>query len=178
MASVMVVPPKSPGPRGSGDRLLQFPRLGKLAIQFGEQPLHLLLKRLIDQLADGRLLGLALEIRPPGLLWYPEDVFGPIFVGVFGIDSLLWRPGAAGASPRTSRRCISGRSVPGRRACTPPHPCRLVSLSAASHSLASNPRFAPLPLPLRLLATFLLPISTDSVSASGVTIFPSSTAAF
>ena len=45
--------------------------------------------RLIDQLADGRLLGLVLEMRPAGLLRHPEDVFGPVFVGVFGIGPFV-----------------------------------------------------------------------------------------
>ena len=45
--------------------------------------------RIIHHLADGRLLGLALEMRPPGLLRHPEDVLGPVFVGVFGIGPLV-----------------------------------------------------------------------------------------
>ena len=45
--------------------------------------------RLIDELADCRLLGLALEMRPPGLLRHPEDVLGPVFVGIFGVGPLV-----------------------------------------------------------------------------------------
>ena len=40
--------------------------------------------RLVDQLADGGLLGVGLKMRPARLLRHPEDVFGEIFVGVFG----------------------------------------------------------------------------------------------
>ena len=36
--------------------------------------------RLVDQLADGGLLGVRLKVRPAGLLRHPEDVLGEIFV--------------------------------------------------------------------------------------------------
>ena len=41
------------------------------------------------QLADGRLLGLALEMRPAGFLRHPEDVFGAVFVGIFGVGPFV-----------------------------------------------------------------------------------------
>ena len=40
--------------------------------------------RVVDQLADGRLLGVGLQMRPARLLGHPEHVLGQIFVRVFG----------------------------------------------------------------------------------------------
>ena len=40
--------------------------------------------RVVDQLADGRLLGVGLQMRPARLLGHPEDVLGQVLVRVFG----------------------------------------------------------------------------------------------
>ena len=40
--------------------------------------------RVVDQLADGRLLGVGLQMRPARLLRHPEHVLGEILVRVFG----------------------------------------------------------------------------------------------
>ena len=40
--------------------------------------------RVVDQLADGRLLGVGLQMRPARLLGHPEHVLGEILVRVFG----------------------------------------------------------------------------------------------
>ena len=40
--------------------------------------------RLVDQLADGRLLGVGLQMRPARLLRHPEHVLGEVFVRVLG----------------------------------------------------------------------------------------------
>jgi hypothetical protein len=39
----------------------------------------------IDQLADARVLGAALELGPAGFEGYPEDIDGAVFIRVFGI---------------------------------------------------------------------------------------------
>lgn len=41
--------------------------------------------RVIDQLADRRLLGVGLELGPASFLRYPEHVFGDLFIAVFRI---------------------------------------------------------------------------------------------
>ena len=41
--------------------------------------------RLVDQLADGRLLGVVLQVLPASLRRHPEDVVRPVLVRVFGI---------------------------------------------------------------------------------------------
>ena len=43
--------------------------------------------RVVDDLADGRLLGAGLEMGPARFRWHPENVFGSVFVGVFGIGA-------------------------------------------------------------------------------------------
>ena len=43
--------------------------------------------RVIDDLADGRLLGAVLEISPARGGRHPEDVFGAVFVRIFGIGA-------------------------------------------------------------------------------------------
>ena len=45
--------------------------------------------RVVDQLADGRLLGVGLEVRPARLLRHPEHVLGEVFVRVFGSGGVL-----------------------------------------------------------------------------------------
>ena len=45
--------------------------------------------RLVDQLADGRLLGVGLEMRPARLLRHPEHVLGQILVRVLGGGGIL-----------------------------------------------------------------------------------------
>src|SRR5690606_6090494 len=50
--------------------------------------------RLVDQLADNRLLGVRLEMLPAGGLGYPENIVGAVFVlvlGPFGIVALELR---------------------------------------------------------------------------------------
>ncbi len=42
----------------------------------------------IEDLADGRLLGHGLEIRPARLFGHPEDVGSPVLVRVFGVGPL------------------------------------------------------------------------------------------
>ena len=104
--------------------------------------------RVVDDLADGRLLGLALQVRPAGLLRHPEDVLGAVFVGIFGVGPL--------ALSASSRWCISSkesemylRKISPRTTCLYSAASMLLRiLSAASQSLASNPRLAPLPLDL------------------------------
>jgi hypothetical protein len=39
--------------------------------------------RFVDQLADDGLLGAGLQVRPVGVGWYPDYVFGEVCVGVF-----------------------------------------------------------------------------------------------
>ena len=45
--------------------------------------------RVVDQFADGRLLGVGLEVRPAGILRNPEDVLGRVFVLVLGVGILI-----------------------------------------------------------------------------------------
>src|SRR5712691_2552380 len=52
---------------------------------------------IVDDLADGRLLGLALDMPPPGLLRDPEDVLGGVLVPVSSASASL-------SSLRTSYR--------------------------------------------------------------------------
>ena len=57
--------------------------LGQDAFQAGSRHLdrgH----RLVDQLADARLLGVGLKVRPARLLRHSEHVLGPILVEVIG----------------------------------------------------------------------------------------------
>ena len=44
--------------------------------------------RVVDERADGRLRGAGLEGRPAGLLGHPEDIRGPVLVGVLGVGAL------------------------------------------------------------------------------------------
>ncbi|GIV04128.1 MAG: hypothetical protein KatS3mg015_2958 [Fimbriimonadales bacterium] len=44
---------------------------------------------LIDDLADGGLLGVGLEVRPAGFLGHPEDVDSPVLVRVFRVGAAL-----------------------------------------------------------------------------------------
>ena len=46
--------------------------------------------RVIDDLADGRLLGAVLEIGPARRGWDPEDVFGAVLVRIFGISASVF----------------------------------------------------------------------------------------
>ena len=43
----------------------------------------------VNDLADGRLLGIGLEMRPARVGGHPEDVFGFVFVGVFGVCAFV-----------------------------------------------------------------------------------------
>ena len=45
--------------------------------------------RIVDDLADRRLLGAGLEMRPAGSFGHPEDVLRFVFVRVFGIRALV-----------------------------------------------------------------------------------------
>ena len=45
--------------------------------------------RLVDQLADARLLGVGLKVRPARLLRHPEHVLGQILVRVLGGGGVL-----------------------------------------------------------------------------------------
>ena len=45
--------------------------------------------RVVDQLADGRLLGVVLQMRPARFLGHPEHVLGQILVRVFGSGGVL-----------------------------------------------------------------------------------------
>ena len=102
--------------------------------------------RLIDQLADGGLLGLGLESRPSGPPSAPRRRLSP---GIRrGLRGRPLRPCSA-----TSFACISSKaSEMYFRKISPSTTCLysaasmlLRSLSAASQSFASNPRVAPLP---------------------------------
>ncbi len=42
----------------------------------------------VDDLADGRLPGFGFELGPARLFGHPEDVDGPVLVGIFGIRAL------------------------------------------------------------------------------------------
>ena len=44
---------------------------------------------IVDQLADRGLFGAILEFLPASFLGHPEDVFGPVFIGIFGIGTLI-----------------------------------------------------------------------------------------
>ena len=44
--------------------------------------------RVVDELADGGLPRLGLEMTPAGFRRHPEDVLGPVFVLVFGVGAL------------------------------------------------------------------------------------------
>ena len=62
--------------------------LGQHALEGGVVPLdgdH----GVVDDLADGGLLGVGLEVRPAGLLGHPEDVHGPVLVGVLRVGPLV-----------------------------------------------------------------------------------------
>ena len=43
--------------------------------------------RVVDELADGRLLGAGLQVRPAAPRRHPEDVLGAVLVRVFGIGA-------------------------------------------------------------------------------------------
>ena len=43
----------------------------------------------IEQLADGRVFGAALQVRPSGFGRHPEDVVGGVFVAVFGVGAFF-----------------------------------------------------------------------------------------
>ena len=60
--------------------------------------------RVVDQLADRRLLGVRLEVRPAGLLRHPEDVLGRVLVAVLGVGVLVGRELRRGV-PGRRRRC-------------------------------------------------------------------------
>ena len=45
--------------------------------------------RFVDQLADGGLLPIVLQMQPAGFLRHPEDVFGAVLVGVFGVGTFV-----------------------------------------------------------------------------------------
>jgi len=64
--------------RGSGVLLGQYP-LERRVVAL--DACH----RIVHQLSDRRLLGLCLQVRPPGFRWDPKDVPRAILIGVFGI---------------------------------------------------------------------------------------------
>jgi hypothetical protein len=64
-------------------RVYEFVILGQHALEAGVGLLDLG-HRIVDQLADGRLLGVVLQMRPACFLGHPEHVLGQILVGVFG----------------------------------------------------------------------------------------------
>ena len=101
----------------------------------------------VHDLADGRLLGAVLEMRPAGVRGHPEDVFGAVFVGIFGIRRLrirlCRRASLAWCSSKVSEMYL--RKIRPRTTCLYSAASMLLrSLSAASQSLASKPRLAEL----------------------------------
>ncbi len=73
------------------DQFAQFVLIQRWTrIVFGEYALErrvLLLDgfhRIVDDFADGGLLGVGPNVRPPRCLRHPENVFGPVLVPVFG----------------------------------------------------------------------------------------------
>lgn len=64
--------------------------------------------RVVHDLADGGLFGVCLKVRPAGIRWHPEDMFGAVFDRAFRIGSgVLVQVIGGGAAPSTRGACTS-----------------------------------------------------------------------
>src|SRR5581483_5966793 len=85
------------------DEVNQFAQAGLVergaVVIFGQDTLEVgigfldSLHRLVNQLADGGLLGISLKVRPASGLRDPKDVLGGVFVAVLGVGVRLFFEG-------------------------------------------------------------------------------------
>ena len=103
---------------------------------------------IVDQLADGGLLGVGLQVRPAGVWRHPEDILGGVFVAVFGVGvGLGLQP--AYCSWKASEMYF--RKIRPSTTClySPASMCPRI-LSAAAQSVASKTKGSDVPADLPL----------------------------